>query len=154
MAFQGSWGTLCHQGAGQGASLFRAVLQRNGGQPIGILESEHEHLTTELALLMEGWSGENGGILYEDSTAKDAHIEATRADRAAVATELAQARDQAVRRANRKRALVRLVQESTETELDKLIQNTMHLNLQEVADEMRVRIELRTRNCTGTRRRQ
>ena len=79
-------------------------------------------------------------------------VEAIRADCAAVATELAQARDKAVRRANRKRALVRLVQESTEKELDKLIQNTMHLSLQEVTDEMRVRIELRTQNRTGANR--
>ena len=124
---------------------------------IGVLHAENDYLMREQARLEELWSDQNQGKLYIDSAVKDARIEALKASRTRVSTELARAENERDRQHDRKTTILNLIGRTAMREVEDIVHSTMHISMQDLVRMIHIQVTLRvppgTHQASGSRAR-
>ena len=124
---------------------------------IGVLHAENDYLMREQARLEELWSDQNQGKLYIDSAVKDARIEALKASRTRVSTELARAENERDRQHDRKTTILNLIGRTAMQEVEDIVHSTMHISMQDLVRMIHIQVTLRvppgTHQASGSRAR-
>ena len=146
------------RGNARNESSGRPPLQRRQESgKIGILHAENDYLMREQARLEELWSEQNQGKLYIDSATKDARIEALKASRARVSTELARAENKRDRQNDRKATILNLIGRTAMPEVEDIVHSTMHISMQDLVRMVHIQVALRvppgTHQASGSRAR-